>query len=126
LRSHGWLGRSARLPRHVVAGRLVRQVRGWDRPDETAVEVGAQLRGLGHLADARVRELPAFADLLDRGQVLGADDRDHPLLALRDHDLPRLELLAQGHPVEVHVDAGAVARHLGESRREPGRTAVLE
>ena len=72
-------------------------------------------------------ELPAVADFLDRGQVLGADDRDHPLLALRDHDLPGLHLLlAQRYAVEVDVDPAAAARHLGERRREPRRTAVLQ
>ena len=76
---------------------------------------------------ARVGELPALADLLDRGQLLGPDDRDHPLLALGDHDLPGLHLLlAQRDAVEVDVDAGAAARHLGERRGEPGRAAVLQ
>ena len=38
--------------------------------------------------------------------LLRRDDRDHPLLRLGDHDLPRLEVgLAQRHAVEVHVDA---------------------
>ena len=73
-------------------------------------------------------ELPALADLLDRlERTLGRDDRDHPLLALGDHDLPRLEVgLAERHAVEVDVDAGAVARHLGERRGEPGGAAVLQ
>jgi hypothetical protein len=71
-------------------------------------------------------ELPARADLLDRLQEPGPDDRHHPLLRLRDHDLPRFELLPERHPVEVDVHSRAVARHLRERRREPGRAAVLE
>ena len=100
---------------------------GGDRSDELSVEEGAELRGLGHLADPGMRQLPAVADLLDRGQLLRADDRDHPLLALGDHDLPGLHLLlAQRDAVEVDVDAAAAARHLRERGREPGRAAVLE
>ena len=57
----------------------------------------------------------------------GLDDGDHPLLRLGDHDLPRLEVgLAQRHPVEVHVDAHPVARHLGQRRGQPRRAAVLQ
>ena len=33
---------------------------------------------------------------------------------------------AQRHAVEVHVDAGIAARHLGQRRGEPGRAAVLQ
>ena len=59
-------------------------------------------------------------------ELLGRDDRDHPLLRLGDHDLPRLEVgLAERHAVEVHVDPD-VAGHLGERRGEPGGPAVLE
>ncbi len=44
----------------------------------------------------------------------GSHHRDHPLLALRDHDLPGLQLLAERDAVELDVDAGAVAGHLRE------------
>ena len=57
---------------------------------------------------------------------LRADDRDHPLLALADHHLPRLHpLLAQRHAVEPEVDP-ALARHLRERGGEPGGAAVLQ
>ncbi len=86
----------------------------------------AQLAGLGHLADHGAVELPAVDHGLDLGEPLGRDDRDHPLLRLGDHDLPRLHvLLALRHAVEVDVDA-VVGRHLGERRGEAGRAAVLE
>ena len=83
---------------------------------------------LGDLADRRVVQLPALEHgLAPRVEPLGPDDGDHPLLALGDHDLPRLEpVLAQRHAVEVDVDARAVARHLGERRGEPGGAAVLQ
>ena len=61
-------------------------------------------------------QLPAGADLLDRSQVLRADDRDHPLLALGDHDLPRLHvLLAQRNAVEVDVDPAVASRAISAS-----------
>src|SRR5262249_10937284 len=85
-----------------------------------------ELAGPGHLADRRAVELPPRADLLDRLQLRGPDDGDHPLLALRDHDLPRLELLAERLSIEVDVDADAVAGHLCQRGGEPGRTAALE
>ena len=72
-------------------------------------------------------ELPAVAEGLDRRQVLWVDDRDHPLLALGDHDLPRLHvLLAERDAVEVDVDPATSASHLGERGCEPCRAAILE
>ena len=71
-------------------------------------------------------ELPAIENLLHRGHHLGPHDRDHPLLALGDHHLPRLHaLLPLRNPVEMHVDA-VLGSHLGERRRDPGRAAVLQ
>ena len=62
------------------------------------------------------RELPLPADRLDPLEPLGLDDGDHPLLALGDHDLVRLEFgLAERHAVEVDVDAGAAARAISAS-----------
>jgi hypothetical protein len=86
-----------------------------DRADELAVEVRPQLTGVGHLSDGRGVELPASADLLDCRHVLGPDDRDHPLLALGDHDFPRLEVgLPQRDQIQEHIHSGPSARHLGE------------
>ena len=94
--------------------------------EHLAVVEAAELAGVGHLADHGVRELPAAADLGDVVEPLGADDGDHPLLALGDHHLPRLHaLLAQRDAVEVDVDAG-LAGHLRQRRGEPGRAAVLQ
>ncbi len=71
-------------------------------------------------------ELPAVDHRLDLGEPVGVDDRDHPLLRLGDHDLPRLHLLlALRHLIEVDVDP-VVRRHLRERGGEPGRAAVLE
>ena len=76
---------------------------------------------------ASVMELPAVEHGLDLIEQLGPDDSDHSLLALGDHDLPRLHLvLAQRDAVEVDVDAGLAAGHLGERGGEPGGTAVLQ
>ena len=110
----------------LVARALVRQERRRDLADDLVVPEGAQLAGLGHLADRRVVELPAREHGLDLREPLGPDDGDHPLLALGDHDLPGLHaVLAQRDAVEVDVDAH-VAGHLGERGGEPGRAAVLQ
>ena len=87
---------------------------------------GPQLLGVGDLADHRVRELPLRADRLRLGKAARLHHRDHSLLALGDHDLPGLELLAQRDAVELDVDPGSVARHLRERGGEAGRTAVLQ
>ena len=71
-------------------------------------------------------ELPAVEHRLDGLEHLRTDDRDHPLLALGDHHLPRLHpLLAQRNAVEVDVDP-EVGGHLGERRRDARGAAVLQ
>ena len=119
-------GGDARLSLDGVARALLGEQPGGDRPDLVAVPERAQEPGVGDLADDRAVELPAVDHRLDLGEPLGRDDRDHPLLRLRDHHLPRLHaLLALRHAVEVDVDP-VVGRHLGERRGEPCRAAVLE
>ena len=111
----------------LVARALVGEQAGRDRADDLARRERAQIAVVGHLADHGARQLPALADSAHVVDALRRDDRDHSLLRLGDHDLPRLHVvLAQRHAVEVHVDAHAVARHLGERRREPGGAAVLQ
>ncbi len=118
--------RDARLALDRVARALVGEESGGDRPDLVVVPERAQQPGLGHLADHGAVELPAVDHRLDLGEPLGGDDRDHPLLRLGDHHLPRLHpLLALRHAVEVDVDA-VVGRHLRERRGETGGAAVLE
>ena len=100
----------------LVARALVGQETGRDLADDVVVPERAELAGLGHLADHGVVELPPVEHCLDRLEHLRAHDRDHPLLALGDHHLPRLHpLLAERHAVELDVDA-EVGRHLGERR----------
>ena len=61
----------------------------------------------------------------DRIRLVG--DADHPLLALRDHDLDGLHVgLAERHAVEVDVEADAASRHLGEGGREARRAEILQ
>ena len=118
--------RPARLAVDDVARAVVGEESGRNRADHVVVPQGPQLARLGHLADHRPMQLPAVDHRLDLGEPLGRDDRDHPLLRLGDHDLPRLHpVLALRHAVEMDVDA-VVGGHLGERRREPGRAAVLE
>ena len=126
-RVDGRRGRGALLLLHLVARALVGEQSGRDRADHLARRERAQVAVVGHLADHRARQFPALADSAHVVDPLRRDDRDHPLLRLGDHDLPRLHVvLAQWHAVEVHVDAHAVARHLGERRGEPCGAAVLQ
>ena len=119
-----------RLPRlavHLVARSLVSEQLRRDRAHDVAIEERSQLAGIGHLAHGRGRELPAGAHLLDCGQLLRLDDSHHSLLALGDHDLPRLHvLLAERDAVEVDVDSLAAFGHLRQRGGEPGRAAVLQ
>ena len=116
-----------RLALDFVARALVRQEDGRDRADDLAVEERAQLAGVADVADRRAGQLPLRAHALHRLEHLRPHDGDHALLRLGDHDLPRLHLrLAQRDAVEVDVDAGAVARHLGERGGEAGGAAVLQ
>jgi hypothetical protein len=114
------------LPLDPIPRRLLGEEPRGDLADEVAVRERTQLARLGDLSNRRARELPTGADRLDTGHQAGRHHRDHPLLALRDHRLPRLEVLPQRHAIEVDVDAHAVARHLGERRGEAGRAAVLQ
>src|SRR5262249_47545952 len=74
----------------LVARRLVGEQPGGDRADELVAGVAAELAVVGHLADHGAGKLPAGADGAHLVEALGLDDRDHPLLRLGDHDLPRL------------------------------------
>ena len=121
------VSRRARPGLGLVARALVGEQLGRDRADQVTVHERAELAVAGHLADHGARKLPAIADCRDLREPVGLDDRDHPLLRLGDHDLPRLEIgLPERHAVEVDVDAQAVARHLRQRRGEPGGTAVLQ
>ena len=121
----GALGPRALLD--VVARALVGEQARGDLADGLAVVERVERAALGDLADHRARKLPAPAHLAHGVEHLRAHDRDHPLLRLRDHDLPRLHrLLALRHAVEVDVDARAVGGHLRERGREPRGAAVLQ
>ena len=114
-RDRGPRARRLRLLLDFVARTLVRQERGRDRALEVAAEEAAQLAGVGDRADHRMVQLPLVEHGLDLGEAFGLDHRDHPLLALGDHDLPGLHaVLSQRDAIQGHVHAGAVSRHLGE------------
>ncbi len=118
--------RRPRLEDHVVARAVVGQEARRNLSDELVVPERSQLAARGHLSDDRVAELPAVEYPLDGLDHLRSHDRDHPLLALGDHHLPRLHaLLALRHPVEVHVDP-VLGGHLGERRGDPRSAAVLQ
>ena len=91
----------------VVARALVRQQAGGDVAHELVLAECPQSARIGHLADRAARQLPAGADGAHGIEHLGPHDRNHPLLRLGDHDLPRLHaFLAQRHTLEMDVDAG--------------------
>ena len=119
-------GLVARLRLDGVARALVGEQPRRDLADDLVLPERAQQAGVGDLADDGVVQLPALAEREHVLEHLRADDRDHPLLALADHHLPRLHpLLAQRHVVEPEVDP-ALARHLGERGGEAGSAAVLQ
>ncbi len=71
-------------------------------------------------------KLPALEHRLDGVEHRGPHHCDHPLLALGDHDLPRLHArLAERNTIEMDVDA-VVGSHLRERGGEARGTAVLE
>src|SRR5919201_340324 len=120
-------GQWLRFLLELVARAFVRQERGGDGTFEIAAVEASKLAGVADLADHGVVELPLVEHRFDRVQPHRLDDGYHPLLTLGNHDLPRLEIvLTHRHAVEVDVDAGAVAGHLGQRRSEPGGAAVLE
>ena len=77
--------------------------------------------------DGRV-DVPLLADREERLDVVGLDDRHHPLLRLAHQDLLGRERgVAQRHLVELDVHAAvAGARELGRRAREPGAAEVLD
>ena len=97
------------------------------RPRGPAVD-DRDIAVVGHPPDHRGRQPPAFADRGDVGESLRPDDREHPLLALADHDLERLHArLAPRDRVEVDADAGAgPVGGLGRGAGDAGGAEVLQ
>ena len=136
----GTRGPSPRLPIGTSAigvavrrhrGRLVAErrrrvlARHADRVEEPVVD--AEPAGVGDPADDRRPDLPAFAEREDLVEVLGRDDRQHPLLALGREHLDRVHArlaLRRARHVDVHARAG-LRRGLGRRARDPGRAEVL-
>jgi hypothetical protein len=79
-------------------------------------------------SDDRHRETPAHGDFANVIPAVGPDDRAHPLLRLRDHDLERRHArLAKRDRVEVDGDPGARAiRRLRGRAGDPAGAQVLE
>ena len=118
--------RLSRHPLDGVARAVVGEEAGGYRAGDVAFPQGAQLAGLGHLADDGAMQLPAVDHGLHLGETVGRDDRHHALLRLGDHDLPRLHpVLALRDVVEMDVDA-VVGGHLRERGGEPRGATILE
>ncbi len=97
-------------------------------PVEDAQPPRLPVAGIGDPAHHGRAHLPAAADLLHPGQVLGGDDGQHPLLALGGHDLVGGHArLAPGHGRHVDVHAHAAAgRGLAGGTDQAGPAQVLD
>ena len=96
-----------------------------DRVEQPVVD--AKARGVGDAADDRGADLPAPREREHRVEVLGLDDREHALLALRRQRLDRVHAglaLGDARDVDVHARAG-LGRGLRRRAREPGRAEIL-
>ncbi len=115
--------------RPAVEGSVLAQGDGGDVAEDGTVEAvedaqptGTSLGGFGDASDHRGPDLPLGTDLLHPRQVGRRDDGQHPLLALRRHDLVVGHArLATGHG--RHVDVHAHPAHGRPSHwwRTPGR-----
>ena len=122
--------------RTVVERRRLVQRRGRQIADHHVVGGGfgavaieePQRAALGHGADHRGQHLPALTDRQHIGEVGRLDDREHPLLGLRRHDLVGLHArltLWHGPDVDVHAHTAARCR-LRRGAREPGAAEILD
>ena len=102
--------RRDRHPRHLVAGKAQHHRVGLDHP-----------------SDGGTVEAPLGEDRARSGLGALAQDQEHPLLTLREHDLVgRHAGLARGHAVEIELDPDAAPRrHLERRRGQPRRAHVL-
>ena len=123
------VGKRDAVRRHLgrgVAARGRRVLPGHADGVEQAV-VHAEAAGVAHATDHRGADLPPRAEVEDRLQVLGGDDGEHALLALRRHHLDAVHAgLALGHAGEVDVHARAgLGCGLGGRARDAGGAEIL-
>ena len=111
--------------RHLSQDWAVKTITDPEHPDRLAVSIEAWI---GDPADDRGGHLPAIAQLDDLGQRCRRDDGEHPLLALRGHDLPGLHpWLSARHRAHVDVHAHSPAcRCLRRGTRQTCTTKVLD
>ena len=112
-----------------VVGRAVVRHRARGHVDDAlAVPVDVQPIPVGDLADHGGLDVPLLADRQERLDVVGLDDRHHPLLRLAHQDLlGRQRGVAQRHPVQLDVHAAVTGTgQLAGGAREPGAAEVLD
>ena len=111
--------------RHLSQDWAVKTITDPEHPDRLAVSIEAWI---GDPADDRGGHLPAIAQLDDLGQRCRRDDGEHPLLALRGHDLPGLHpRLSARHRAHVDVHAHSPARRcLRRGARQTSTAEVLD
>ena len=99
-----------------------------DVDDHLAVPVDDQPISFGDLADHGGLDVPLVADAHEPVEVLGCDDRHHPLLRLAHEDLLGGEArIAQRHDVEGDVHAAvAGGGQFGCGARQAGGAEVLQ
>ena len=114
--------RAARRRRATTAGQV---------GEHLAVDAGSRIRRrprAGDRADHRGPDLPPLADGQHGVEVVGLDDGEHPLLALRRHDLEGLHARLAPRDradVDVHADAARDGR-LARRAAEAGAAEVLD
>ena len=115
-------------PRPVIERGVVEQRRQGDVAYRLALVDQHQLAGFGGLADDGGVQAPFLEHAIAVVFAAGLQDRQHPLLAFRQHHLVGGHAgFALGHGVEVEFDAdAALARHLHRGRGEARRSHVLD
>ncbi len=121
-------GRRRRPARPVVLRRRRDQRRDRHVDHHLAVLANDHVPGVGDLADDGEVQLPLFEDGARLGLGARPQHHQHPLLALRQHDLVGGHAgLAGRHPVQVQLDAdAALRRHLERRGGKAGGAHVLD
>ena len=122
-RLQDWCGPGPVIERGVIEQRRQRHI-----ADGLALVFQHQVTRVGGPADGRRVQAPLGEDALAVGLAAGLEDRQHPLLAFREHHLVgRHAFFALWHVIEVELDADApLAGHLDRGGGETRRAHVLD
>ena len=116
--------RPGQLGDHLALRAAVVEERRVEVEDDGAAVAHDEAAVAGERAEVGQLDAVAVAAGLQLGEALGRDGDDHPLLGLRQPDLPRLQagvLERDGGQLDVGADA---LGHLADGRRQPAGAAV--